>query len=157
VVQTPSAFRDLQQNSQLQAQIASYADLPWWQVFQDPKLQDLIRTALKQNYDLQLATERIIAARAQLAVTRSGLFPQVQGNGVFAGGKDPVTRTKYNLLTLATLDSRRTPYLVARHRFQQALDAHNAEETPSEQPNIWFSLPLRPNHASVSHGSPFCR
>src|SRR5580692_2060652 len=72
-VQTPAAYRDLSENPQVQAQTASYADLPWWQVFQDPKLQELIRTALKQNYDLQLATERINAARAQLTVTRSSL------------------------------------------------------------------------------------
>ncbi len=73
VVQTPTAYRDLSENPQVQAQAASYADLPWWQVFQDPQLQELIRTALKQNYDLQLATERINAARAQLAITRSNL------------------------------------------------------------------------------------
>ena len=85
-VQTPAAYRDLSENPQLQAQTASYADLPWWQVFQDPKLQELIRTALKQNYDLQLAMERIRAARAQLAVTRSSLFPQVSGNANFNGG-----------------------------------------------------------------------
>ena len=83
-VQTPTAYRDLSENPQLQAQAASYADLPWWQVFKDPKLQELIRTALKQNYDLQLATERIVAARAELAITRSNLFPQVQGNGNFS-------------------------------------------------------------------------
>ena len=88
VVQTPPAYRDLGENPQVQAQAASYADLPWWQVFQDPQLQELIRTALKQNYDLQLATERINAGRAQLAVTRSSLFPQVQGNGNFGGGKE---------------------------------------------------------------------
>ncbi len=58
-VQTPNSFRDLADNPQLQAQTTSYADLPWWQVFQDPKLQELIRTALKQNYDLQLATETL--------------------------------------------------------------------------------------------------
>ena len=100
VVQTPTAYRDLQENSQVQAQAASYADLRWWQVFQDPKLQELIRTALKQNYDLQLATERINAARAQLAVTHSSLFPQVQGNGNFSGGKESSFQTKYNFLTL---------------------------------------------------------
>jgi len=100
-VQTPATFRDLQQNAQIQAQTASYADLPWWQVFQDPKLQELIRTALKQNYDLQLATERINAARAALAVTRSSLFPQVAGNADFAGGKEGNFQTKYNFLTLA--------------------------------------------------------
>jgi len=55
---------------------------------------------LKQNYDMQLATERINAARAQLAVTRSYLFPQVQGNGNFSGGKEGTFQTKFNFLTL---------------------------------------------------------
>jgi len=100
VVQTPTTYRDAAPSSQQQAQAASYADLPWWQVFQDPKLQELIRTALKQSYDLQLATERINAARAQVAITRSSLFPQAQANGGFNGGKENVFQTKYNFLTL---------------------------------------------------------
>jgi outer membrane protein, multidrug efflux system len=101
VVQSPASFRDLSDNPQAQAQTASYADLKWWQVFQDPQLQELIRTALKQNNDLQLATERINAARAQLAVTRSSQFPQVQGNANFSGGKESNFQTRYNFLTLA--------------------------------------------------------
>jgi outer membrane protein, multidrug efflux system len=92
-VQTPAAYRDLAKNPQLQAQAQSYADLPWWQVFKDPQLQQLLRTALAQNYDLQLATERINAARAQLAITRSSLFPQVQGNANFGGGKEYTFQT----------------------------------------------------------------
>jgi outer membrane protein, multidrug efflux system len=101
VVQAPTSFRDLSDNPQAQAQAASYADLPWWQVFQDPQLQELIRTAMKQNYDLQLAIERINAGRAQLAVTRSSQFPQVQGDANFSGGKENNFQTKYNFLTLA--------------------------------------------------------
>src|SRR5271170_5462563 len=99
-VQTPNSFRDPADNPQLQAQVASYADLPWWQVFQDPKLQELIRTALKQNYDLQLAIERIKAERAQLAITRSYLFPQVQGSGNFTGGKEQSFQSKSNFFAL---------------------------------------------------------
>ncbi len=101
VVATPNAFRDLSENAQIQTQSASYADLPWWQVFKDPELQELIRTALKQNYDLQLATERINAARAQLALTRSSLFPQGNAGGSFNGGKESTFQSKYNFLTLA--------------------------------------------------------
>jgi multidrug efflux system outer membrane protein len=63
-------------------------------------LQELIRTALKQNYDLQIATERINAERAQLAVTRSSLFPQAQGNADFSGGKDHNFQTRSNFLLL---------------------------------------------------------
>jgi multidrug efflux system outer membrane protein len=99
-VPTPAAYRDMNDNSQVPAQTASYADLPWWQVFQDPQLQELIRTALKQNYDLLLATERINAARAQVTVTRSSLFPQVQGDGTFQGGKEGTFQTKFNFLGL---------------------------------------------------------
>jgi len=99
-VETPAAFRDVAADSQQQAQLASFADLPWWQVFKDPKLQELIRTALKQNYDLQLATARINAARAQVAITRSSLFPQVSGNANFSGGQENVIQSKYNFLTL---------------------------------------------------------
>jgi multidrug efflux system outer membrane protein len=97
-VQTPGVFRDLSENPQAQA--SSFADLRWWQVFQDPQLQELIRTALKENYDLQLATERISAARAQVTITRSSLFPQVGAGANFAGGKDPTSQATYNILTL---------------------------------------------------------
>ena len=100
-VQTPNAFRDVTTDSQQQAQAASYADLPWWQVFEDPKLQELIHTALKQNYDLQLATERINTARSQLAITRSSLFPQVSANANFIGGKENIAQSRFNFLILA--------------------------------------------------------
>jgi len=99
-IQTPPAFRDLEENQPVQAQAASYADLPWWQIFKDPQLQQLIRTAIKQNYDLQIATERIKEARAQVTVTRSSLFPQVGGNADFSGGKENLEQSRFNFLTL---------------------------------------------------------
>ena len=98
-IQTPPTYRDPSENAQVQG-AASFADLPWWQIFQDPQLQDLIRTALKQNYDLRLATERINSGRAQLAITRSSLFPQVETNGNFSGGREYNFQTKSNFLTL---------------------------------------------------------
>ncbi len=83
-VPVPTAYHAENDNpqDQAQAQAASFADLPWWQIFQDPVLQDLIRRCLKQNYDLQTATEKITQARAQLMVTRSNQYPQVTANGV---------------------------------------------------------------------------
>src|SRR3981189_817364 len=82
-VPVPPAYHGPNDNSQdqAQAQAASFADLPWWQVFQDSVLQDLIRRALKQNYDLQTATEKITQARAQLMVTHSNQLPQVSLSG----------------------------------------------------------------------------
>jgi multidrug efflux system outer membrane protein len=123
-VQTPSTFRDLSESPEVQAQTASYADLPWWQVFQDPELQELIRTALKQNYNLQLATERINAARAQLAVRRSSLFPQAGANANFSGGKENLQQSNYNFLTLAA-DT--TFQLDLFGRLRRATEASRAE------------------------------
>ena len=145
VVPTPGVYRDLSENPQAQAQAASFADLPWWQVFQDPQLQELIRTALKENYDLQLATERIAAARAQVAITRSSLFPQVQGGGTFAGGKDPTTRAKYNILAL-TADAAFQLDLFGRLR--RATEAARAELLATEDARNTVILTLVSDVAS---------
>jgi multidrug efflux system outer membrane protein len=99
-VDAPTSYRTLAPEARAQAQALSYANLPWWEVFHDEKLQELIRTGLKQNYDLQLATERINAARAELAITRSSLYPQVAGEANFVGGKDSNTQSRFNFLLL---------------------------------------------------------
>jgi multidrug efflux system outer membrane protein len=99
-VQAPTVFHGPEDSQQPEAQSASVADLPWWQVFGDPQLQELIRTALKQNYDLQLAVERVTAARAQLGITRSNQFPQVTLDPVFGGGKSD-QNIKSNVFQLA--------------------------------------------------------
>jgi multidrug efflux system outer membrane protein len=54
----------------------SFADLPWFEVFRDPVLQELVREALSSNYDLRIAAARVEEARAQIGVARSFLFPQ---------------------------------------------------------------------------------
>src|SRR5215472_13163751 len=54
-----------------QADAASLADAKWFEVFHDEKLQDLIRAALAQNYDLRDAAARVEQARANLRGTRS--------------------------------------------------------------------------------------
>jgi outer membrane protein, multidrug efflux system len=145
-VQTPNAYRDLSDNPQAQAQAASFADLPWWQVFQDPQLQDLIRTALKQNYDLQIATERINASRAQLAVTRSSLFPQVQGEGNFAGGKQQFFPLKANLLELAADVSFQLDFF---GQLRRATEAARAQLLATEEGQRTVTLTLVSDVASA--------
>ncbi|HSF02688.1 MAG TPA: efflux transporter outer membrane subunit, partial [Solirubrobacterales bacterium] len=75
----PAAFRGLGPENPIGP--ASIADLPWWQVFGDPVLQDLIREALRQNYDLRVAAARILDARSQVTVARSFQFPELSGSG----------------------------------------------------------------------------
>src|SRR5947209_10084613 len=146
VVQPPTAYRDLRENPQAQAQAESYADLPWWQVFQDPQLQELIRTALKQNYDLQLATERINAARAQLAITRSNLFPQVQGNSDFRGGKEQNFQSKSNFLSLTADAAFQLDFF---GRLRRATEAARAQLLATEEAQHTVTLTLVSDVASA--------
>src|SRR5438034_11095611 len=74
-IQTPDAFRTLAPATANDP--ASLADLKWWEVFKDEKLQELERTALAQNYDLRDAAARVNAARANLGITRSEQFPNI--------------------------------------------------------------------------------
>jgi outer membrane protein, multidrug efflux system len=78
-VQAPQAFRAPDPLPAPQA--TSLADLKWWEVFRDEKLQDLIRAALAANYDLRDAVARVDEARANLGVTRSNQFPQFGASG----------------------------------------------------------------------------
>jgi multidrug efflux system outer membrane protein len=78
-VQVPQGFRAPDPLPAPQAE--SFADLKWWEVFRDPDLQQLVRTALQQNYDLRDAVARVAAARANLGITRSDQFPQVNASG----------------------------------------------------------------------------
>src|ERR1700747_500976 len=71
-VQVPQSFRAPDPLPAPQAE--SLADLKWWEVFKDEKLQELTRTALVQNYDLRDAVARVEQARANLGVTRSNQF-----------------------------------------------------------------------------------
>src|SRR5438105_10124818 len=73
----PSTFRS--PTPQLTPEAASLAELKWWEVFKDEKLQELVRTALIQNYDLRDAVARVEAARANLGITRSEEFPTFGG------------------------------------------------------------------------------
>ena len=58
----------------------SLGDVAWWQIFQDETLQTLIRTALVENYDLRIATARILDARARVTFNRSFQFPDLSGS-----------------------------------------------------------------------------
>src|ERR1700691_1333240 len=62
-------------------QAASFANLKWFEIFKDEKLQELIRTGLAQNYDLRDAAARVEAARARLGITRSAQLPNIGASG----------------------------------------------------------------------------
>jgi multidrug efflux system outer membrane protein len=59
------------------AQQAAFADLPWWQIFQDERLNELIRTSLANNYELAAAVDRVEQARQVAAEARSQYLPAI--------------------------------------------------------------------------------
>ena len=75
-VKTPAVFRGSLDPS-ASPDPTSLADLKWFDVFKDKQLQELIRAALVENYDLRDAVARITAARASLGITHSDQFPSI--------------------------------------------------------------------------------
>jgi multidrug efflux system outer membrane protein len=77
-VPVPDSYRGLTPE-EAGTQPGSLGDQKWWEVFQDQQLRLLIRTGLQQNYDVRIAASRILAAQAQLGITRADQFPSVAG------------------------------------------------------------------------------
>jgi len=90
----PGAFR-----SQIAAgEAQSFADLAWWEVFNDPALQKLIGESLQNNNDLAVAAARIEQARAIVGEVRSEGQPQVNYSG-FAGAEETFVPTPTDIGT----------------------------------------------------------
>jgi multidrug efflux system outer membrane protein len=79
-VDTPQAWRvDYEQ-------AAGLADIRWWAQFRDRVLNQLIETALRENYDVRIAVARIEQFLGQLRTARSTFFPQI-GAAAATGGQ----------------------------------------------------------------------
>jgi multidrug efflux system outer membrane protein len=83
-INAPAEFR----GAANQVTTNSVADLPWWGVFKDPMLRDLVRTALTNNYDLQITLARMDQAHALQAQARSQFLPQVGYEGEANRGRN---------------------------------------------------------------------
>src|SRR5512137_2900197 len=79
-----------------EAQAKDTANTIWWSQFNDPVLNSMIDEALKQNYDLLIATARVEEYMGRYWVGRSGLFPQL-GASAF-GGKEKISEEGLNPL-----------------------------------------------------------
>lgn len=85
-VPTAPAFRGADNQQVSSSDKTSLGDEDWTQVFHEPELQELIRTALANNYDIRIAAKRILEQEAQVKITRSQEFPNltVGGSGIAA-------------------------------------------------------------------------
>jgi outer membrane protein, multidrug efflux system len=76
-IETPAAYRGA---TSAQQGPESITDLKWFELFRDDQLTQLVSTALKQNFDLRIAAERVLQARAAYGITRADQFPQVDAS-----------------------------------------------------------------------------
>jgi multidrug efflux system outer membrane protein len=82
-VAVPDQFR----NAAPTAGPSSIADTKWFDLFHDDTLKQLVTTALANNFDLRIAAERVLEARAQYGITRAGLFPTLDAQGQFTASR----------------------------------------------------------------------
>lgn len=75
----PPAYRDTTAAA-AQPGSGSLADVQWFDLFKDDTLVQLVRTALAQNFDLQIAAERVLQARERFHIVHADQFPVVVGS-----------------------------------------------------------------------------
>lgn len=76
-VATPPAFRA---GTAPTGSAESFATMKWFEVFEDPQLQELIQKALNNNYDVREAVARVEASRAALGIRRADQLPSISAS-----------------------------------------------------------------------------
>jgi len=89
IVDVPGTYRGGMPHDAAPPAPESLGDQKWWEVFQDKQLQDLIHTALQQNYDVRIAATRILEAQAQLGITRADQLPTVSAGAQAVNQRNP--------------------------------------------------------------------
>ena len=84
VVNTPAEYRGaLAPDAVSGASTTPLGAQKWDTVFTDPVLQALINEALKNNYDVKIAADRVLEEKAAVGVTRAGEFPTLSGGASY--------------------------------------------------------------------------
>jgi len=97
----PGMYRGTTPQDAGQPAAESLGEQRWWEVFQDKQLQDLIHTALQQNYDVRIAATRILQAQAQLGITRADQLPTISGGAQAVNERNPQTKLFHQFETSA--------------------------------------------------------
>ena len=92
-VTAPPAFRG-SDNAPVSSQGSSLGEEQWSAVYREPELQQLIKTALVNNYDVRIAAQRILEQQAQVRIVRSQEFPTVSVGGTAIGASLPSSLDK---------------------------------------------------------------
>ena len=87
----PPAFRGADDAGVTSDATGSLGDEQWSAVYQEPELQELIRKALANNYDVRIAAQHILEQQAQVKITRSQQFPTLTVGGTGIGATLPAS------------------------------------------------------------------
>lgn len=82
----------------------------WWEQFHDPLLNELVEEAIKNNYNLQIASQSILAARALRDQQSSNWYPQLDGSAGYG-----YTTTSYTLGTSTMLKGQPNGAVIRRY------------------------------------------
>jgi multidrug efflux system outer membrane protein len=83
-VATPASYRGALAPDIAEASTApSLGTQRWDAVFTDPVLQQLITVALKNNYDVKIAADRVLEQQAQVGVTKAAQYPTLSAGGSY--------------------------------------------------------------------------
>lgn len=85
----PAVFRGADDAAVSSDTKTSMGDEQWSAVYREPELQELIRKALANNYDVRIAAQHILEQQAQVQITRSQQFPTVSVGGTAIGASLP--------------------------------------------------------------------
>jgi len=85
----PTAYRTLSPAEPASSSTQSLGEQKWWEVFQDERLQQLIRTSLQQNYDARIAATHVLEAQEQVVQARANQLPNVNVSGSGTGQRNP--------------------------------------------------------------------
>lgn len=99
----PAAFRGAP------AATESIADLPWWKVFKNKDLQDLLTDTYNNNRDLKATMARVEKARQYITITEAPLFPWADYSGSVSKGSNytggSIAQTTGTTLTPGAIDA----------------------------------------------------
>jgi NodT family efflux transporter outer membrane factor (OMF) lipoprotein len=119
----------------------------WWEIYQDPQLNQLEERIPTYNQGLRQALETYLAARDQVAVARSALFPTLQADPSVIHYKNsahkplttPTTQSNYNDLLLSGEASWEPDFWGKIRRTVEA--AHeNAQASNADMANVELTL-----------------
>lgn len=80
-VDTPAAYRPAASDTNVTTEAESFANLGWWELYKDERLNTYIQEALTNSWDIKIAASRVLQAAAASRFARSEFFPTIYGGG----------------------------------------------------------------------------